>query len=444
MNIKVNNPNINDISCKNTSKTFGQVVVSASSTVFKEVAIMSKNIQVIAQKIGVEIIFEGSQIHLEKEIDGKIWRMLTIDNAKKAVDVVVDIKRFRRSSISSGLTADDMRIPGYTVRQVHELRGPLVWLLNADSKGREIVTPQGKRVFVKMVLEERKLRNGDIVRYNTWDFSPYALYEAQLSEDTILCESPEHKREFILQLADDFCSGRTNLEDKLSPEIKEQLRKIHETRKAPAYLSGYEIHHDGYGNMFLLPKEIHCRKLAHIGGSYLMNTRNYAVYIESQTLDESVGKILSEELTIDKINFYEDFTIEEKERFISSIGNRILRNTGLSDVRIEFSDNLKSTTCGSHSSAEKRIVINRNLLKSPLDALHTELHEIRHAIQHDAVQHPEKYGFDAQTIEIWQRNIAYYISPKLDYEAYVLQPIEIDAETWASKMLHDFKTPLYV
>ena len=355
MNIKVNNPNINDISCKNTSKTFGQVVVSASSTVFKEVAIMSKNIQVIAQKIGVEIIFEGSQIHLEKEIDGKIWRMLTIDNAKKAVDVVVDIKRFRRSSISSGLTADDMRIPGYTVRQVHEVRGPLVWLLNADSKGREIVTPQGKRVFVKMVLEERKLRNGDIVRYNTWDFSPYALYEAQLSEDTILCESPEHKREFILQLADDFCSGRTNLEDKLSPEIKEQLRKIHETRKAPAYLSGYEIHHDGYGNMFLLPKEIHCRKLAHIGGSYLMNTRNYAVYIESQTLDESVGKILSEELTIDKINFYEDFTIEEKERFISSIGNRILRNTGLSDVRIEFSDNLKSTTCGSHSSAEKRL-----------------------------------------------------------------------------------------
>lgn len=49
MNIKVNNPNINDISCKNTSKTFGQVVVSASSTVFKEVAIMSKNIQVITR-----------------------------------------------------------------------------------------------------------------------------------------------------------------------------------------------------------------------------------------------------------------------------------------------------------------------------------------------------------------------------------------------------------
>ena len=67
MNIKVNNPNINDISCKNTSKTFGQVVVSASSTVFKEVAIMSKNIQVIAHKIGVEIIFEGELPQTEKE-----------------------------------------------------------------------------------------------------------------------------------------------------------------------------------------------------------------------------------------------------------------------------------------------------------------------------------------------------------------------------------------
>ena len=56
--------------------------------------------------------------------------------------------------------------------------------------------------------------------------SPYALYEAQLSEDTILCESPEHKREFILQLADDFCSGRTNqyiVEEAVAAGIEEIL-----------------------------------------------------------------------------------------------------------------------------------------------------------------------------------------------------------------------------
>lgn len=398
----------------------------------------------IQKKInGSAIVSEGSKIFLEKEINGKPYKILTIDDTMKTIDVVVDVKTPRKGSVVTGLTADDVHISGYTVRQIHEVRGPLAWLLDTDSQGREITTQQGN-VFVKMVLEERRLENGDIVRYNTWDFRPHALHEAQLSRNAISCESPEHKREFILRLADDFCAGKTNLEDKLSPEIKEQLRKIHETRKAPAYLNGYEIHHDGYGNMFLLPKEIHCRKLAHIGGSWLMNTQNYAVYIERQTLDESVGMILSEELTIERIEAYNEFTIEEKERFIMSIGERILNNMGLSNVGIEFTDDFRPTTCGIHRAIDSKIILNRNLLDNSLDAIHTTLHEIRHAIQHDAVQHPEKYGFDMQTIEIWQHNIAYYISPKLDYEAYVLQPIEMDAEAWASKMLHDLKTSLYV
>lgn len=444
MNIKtIDRIGINGVATTDSVKTFGDLVMAASPIALSNIATTVHAIETLAKKIGAEIIQDGTKIYLEKVIDGKKWSILTLDVEKKTIDVVVDIKRFSRQCCATGITAKDINITRYKISQIHEVRGPLAWLLDTDIKGREITTRQGN-VFVKMVLEKRRLENGDIVRYNTWDFRPHALYEAQLSRNAISCESPEHKREFILRLADDFCARKTNLEDKLSPEIKEQLRKIHETRKAPAYLNGYEIHHDGYGNMFLLPKEIHCRKLAHIGGSWLMNTQNYAVYIERQTLDESVGMILSEELTIERIEAYNEFTIEEKERFIMSIGERILNNMGLSNVGIEFTDDFRPTTCGIHRATDSKIILNRNLLDNSFDAIHTTLHEIRHAIQHDAVQHPEKYGFDMQTIEIWQHNIAYYISPKLDYEAYVLQPIEMDAEAWASKMLHDLKTSLYV
>jgi len=422
-----------------TQNAVGALLSTMSPLQIANFATTLTQIEDFAQKTGATIKTEGTSICLEKEIGGKMWRILTIDHDKKTIDVVVDVKQFRKACISTELPLDNMQISGYTTRRIHEVRRPL-----AGIEGREIVTSDGRRKYVNMKIAEIMLPNGDIVRYNTWDFKPHAIFDAQLSDRTISSESPEHKREFVLQVADAFCANDPRLHGVFAPEVEEQLRRIHETRKTPAYLKGYEIHHNGYGEMLLLSKEIHCRKLAHIGGSWLMNTQNYAVYIECQTLDQSVGTILSEELAIDRIESYNEFTIGEKERYIMSIGERILNNTGLSNVNIEFADNLGPTTCGIHSATANKIILNRNLLNNPFDAIHTTLHEIRHAIQHDAVQHPEKYGFDAQTIEIWQRNIAYYISPKLDYEAYVLQPIEIDAETWASKMLHDFKTPLYV
>ena len=63
------------------------------------------------------------------------------------------------------------------------------------------------------------------------------------------------------------------------------------------------------------------------------------------------------------------------------------------------------------------------------------MHEIRHAIQHDAVRHPERYGFSMDTLNKWADNIKDYIKPELDYKAYTQQPIELDAELWALETL---------
>ncbi len=396
---------------------------------------LNKNIEHIASKVGANITVEKSAIYLDKEINGRIWRILTIDNQNKTIDVVVDIK-YPRKGIETGIRPEDICISGYQVRTIHEVRGPLAELMETES-GRMITRKSGETAFIQMKTAELTLQNGDIVRYNTWDFEPYALYKSKLSGTTILCESPEHKREFILNLADSFCTGNPDLQGKFTPEIEQQLRKIHQTRKAPTYLSGYEIHHNGYGEMLLLPNDIHCRKLSHIGGSWLMNVKHYEVY---EPIDcNHVKDFITQALTPERIQTFENLSVEEKEQFVISIGNKVLDHVGLSDVKIECTDGLGLKTCGLHNFEQKTILLNRQLLDSPYDIIHTELHEIRHAIQHDAIAHPDKYEFDAETLEKWAYNIEHYTRPELDYETYVTQPIELDAELWASEMLHDIK-----
>lgn len=404
---------------------------------------LNKNIENIVCEIGANIAVEKSATYLEKEINGKTWRILTIDNHNKTIDVVVDIKNYPRKGIATGIRPEDIRISGYRVRTIHEVRGPLARLMDAES-GRMITRKSGEAAFIRMKTAELTLQNGDIVRYNTWDFEPYALYRSELSAETILCESPEHKREFILNLADSFCTGNPELQEKFTSEIEQQLRRIHQTRSAPAYLNGYEIHHNGYGEMLLLPNDIHCRKLSHIGGSWLMNVKNYEVYIEEPIDLSNIKSVVEQTLTPERMKTFESLSIAEKEQFILLFGNEILDGIGLSDVKIECVDDLGSMTCGRCNYKQKAIQLNRKFLDSPYGIIHTELHEIRHAIQHDAITHPNKYGFDAKTLEKWANNIEYYIKPELDYEAYITQPIELDAELWASEMLHDVKHVLYV
>ena len=145
----------------------GTLLSTMSPLQIMHFATMLKSIEDFAKKSGATIKTEGTNICLEKEIGGKVWPILTIDHDKKVINVVVDVKQFRKPSIPTGLTSNGVQISGYTVRQIHEVRGPLAWLLNTDIKGREIITRQGEKVFVEMVLEERQLKNGDIVRYNT-------------------------------------------------------------------------------------------------------------------------------------------------------------------------------------------------------------------------------------------------------------------------------------
>ena len=416
---------------------------------FPQSRVLFQTVQTLASKIGAEVIGSNSSIKLVKEINGREWNVLTINHEQKTIDIVVDVKTCKgKESIATGITSADIYVPGYTVRSIHEVRGKMERCLQEG--GRVISRADGSSVFVEHVLREKTLPNGDIVRYNTWDFCPYAIFRSTLTDATIACESPEHKREFVLQLSDAFCGGEPSLQGVFSTELEQRLRKIHETRKAPAYLSGYEIHHDGYGEMLLLPKDIHCRKLPHIGGSWLMNTNNYAIYLTNPSQqDIGVQKILQKELTLESFEKFAHMPIEMKEAYVTTIGTRILEKLGLGTIKIEIVDldvDLDVMTCGGYSSAESKILISKRLLESSnlMDILHTELHEIRHAIQGDAIQCPQNYAFPNEMIELWRKNMSQYVEPELDFQLYTMQPVEKDAEQWATEMLMNLTEQLYV
>ena len=418
-------------------KTLGDLVMATSPMAIANISTTVRAIEALAKKIGAEVVSEGSKIYLEKVIEGKKWRILTVDTKKKTIEVVVDVKRFRRQSCATGITADDINIAGYEVKQIHEVRGQYLWLFEGEGR-MEFVRANGERIIVEQIMMEEELPNGDIVRYNTWDFRPFAVYEADLSVSTILCNSPEHKKEFILKLADAFCAGDPKLQGIFTPEVEALLRRFHETRNVTqSYLPGYEIHHHGYGKMLLLPKDIHCRKLAHTGGSLLMNTKYYAVYIENPARLIPVENTLRATLTTENLKEYMQMSIENREQFLLDLGDKILTDLDLSDTKIVFKDLGAVYNKGMYSDDKRTIYINYKLLsQSPIDALATELHEIRHAIQHDAIRNPTKYGFDKWVIEEWKKNFMDYIDPQWDFISYKLQPVEQDAEEWAWAMLN--------
>lgn len=68
------------------------------------------------------------------------------------------------------------------------------------------------------------------------------------------------------------------------------------------------------------------------------------------------------------------------------------------------------------------------------DAVHTLLHEMRHAYQYDVINHPENYDYDESTVNQWRADYYGYISAEDDFDAYDRQPIETDADGFADRI----------
>lgn len=93
---------------------------------------------------------------------------------------------------------------------------------------------------------------------------------------------------------------------------------------------------------------------------------------------------------------------------------------------------------GAYNPENNTITLNRDLLEkeNPEKLMSTILHEARHAYQHYSVEHPDRVTVSAETITEWKENFDYYICPEYDFNAYVNQPVEVDADCFADMAMY--------
>lgn len=68
------------------------------------------------------------------------------------------------------------------------------------------------------------------------------------------------------------------------------------------------------------------------------------------------------------------------------------------------------------------------------EMINTVIHECKHAMQWDAISGRNTHGYSLELIEKWKINTFDYITPEENDEAYVKQPIEWDASSFAESV----------
>lgn len=71
------------------------------------------------------------------------------------------------------------------------------------------------------------------------------------------------------------------------------------------------------------------------------------------------------------------------------------------------------------------------------EVLDTIVHELRHAVQHKAIEQEGYWNVDEERRVAWANNMTpgNYINPAVDFRGYTKQPVEADAATFASQVL---------
>ena len=220
-------------------------------------------------------------IHIE---DGNIqltnkdgFSVVSLSPSTKTGEVFIGEHRFKQSNLYSGLQRGEFRLPDYQIQDVYEVYGPNYKLVGQN----KIIEINGVKYEVPIRMREIELHGMTVRLYGDPDFSQYAIDSIPIESDAVIRESPSHKKESTAILAQNFMNGKYP-EGTFSPEMGKELIAVFNGKKAET-ISGLTPHHDGYASMQYVPREIH-QKVTHLGGSWLMNEKNYFKGFEGTVL----------------------------------------------------------------------------------------------------------------------------------------------------------------
>lgn len=162
---------------------------------------------------------------------------------------------------------------------------------------------------------------------------------------------------------------------------------------------------------------------------------------QEKAADLAMKKELYQVLQDEKysVDHWDQASVEERKQILQDYMNEVIRIYGLKDVKtsIVWDDKAQysssSITWGYYTHGNHRVTLNEQALTDSVgtwdsyELLETVSHELRHAYQHEAVDHPTRYLVSKETIDSWKTNFSNYISSGDDYEGYRAQPVEVDA-----------------
>lgn len=154
-------------------------------------------------------------------------------------------------------------------------------------------------------------------------------------------------------------------------------------------------------------------------------------------MKKALWKVLQDDKYSEKN--WDNATIDERKQLLQDYMYEVAKIYGLQDVNLEivWDDSLTygedSVTMGAYSHGSHSVYINTNVLTDGVswcdsyDLFETIGHELRHAYQHEAIDHPDDFMVSPETIQVWKDNFDDYINSDDDYQKYRDQPVERDA-----------------
>lgn len=139
---------------------------------------------------------------------------------------------------------------------------------------------------------------------------------------------------------------------------------------------------------------------------------------------------------------WDNATIDERKQILQDYMNEVILIYGLKDVKPTIVWDKKATytknsiTWGYYTHSTHKVTLNESALSDSIGSwdsyllLETVGHELRHAYQHEAINHPTDFMVSKETISTWKDNFKHYIKSDVDYEGYRKQAVEVDARSF--------------
>lgn len=237
------------------------------------------------------------------------FRAVLLNPRLQTGEVLIGEHRFRKANQYSGLQRGEFRLPDYQIKDIYNVYGPNSKLVGSD----KIVEIDGKQYVVPIREREIEIHGMTVRLYGDPDFSKHATDSIAIESDAVVRESSSHKKESIAILAQNYMEGKYP-EGTFTPQQEKELKEIANGKKAET-ISGLTPHHNGYAAMEYVPRELH-KKVTHLGGSWLMNEKNYFKGFEVKNI-ESIERA---KFSSDQIEYVQEvFPLHNTDLLVSRI-----------------------------------------------------------------------------------------------------------------------------